>query len=970
MKTTKTKNWLMGNSEMAKVIRERDWSKHSLGPIDNWPQTLKTALGICLNSKFPMLVWWGKDLLVFYNDTYIPFVGIKHPNFVGKPAREQWTEIWESLQPLTEQVMTTGKATWAESMCLFMNRRGFLEETYFTFSYSPIIDENGDIVGIINPCQETTQRMLGERRLLSLQKLSVLEMPSIQDVGQKTTDLFAENNKDIPFALIYLTNVDSQTASLIGSYGIVEGSPISPAIIDLNSVTETIWPVKKLYNTKQAIKIEGLCKDNDTYFTKEPYKECPDNAYILPIFSNRKESLAGFLVLGISPRLTFDDIYKSYFELICKQISIHIANVHSLEDEKNRVEELSALNRVKTDFFNNVSHELRTPLTLILGPLEDLLSNSKPLAPYIKTELETVYRNAIRLLKMVNNILDFSKIESKRMDISLEPVDIYHLTKSIASTFMIAVKKAGLEFVVNCEPILTKVYIDKEMWENIIINLLSNAFKYTLQGKITLSLKEEGDHIVLHVTDTGVGIPKEELDKVFDRFHRVKHVHGRTHEGTGIGLALVKELVQLHGGFVNVKSELHQGSDFIVSIPMRTKFSPTNKVKDMLDKNEQRHVKAFIQEAQSLVKDVTQVAQIVNDKRYLVYIVEDNADMREYMSKLLNIDYKVLCFGNGNEALKAIAEHHPDLILSDVMMPVMDGLQLIRHIRGMHEIADIPIILVSARAGQESTITGIDSGADDYLVKPFSAKELLARVKQHVNMYHVRKDAAQMKDKFLASITHELRSPLTAIISYITLMHDGETGDISKEQKQDLGYVLTNAEHLLHLINELLELARIQAGKMEFNPEKINLRELSEEVKGSLKSLFQEKKINIGLILAGQETTVYLDRGRLKQVLYNYLSNAIKFTPVNGSVTLRFSVDNNQLQIEVEDSGIGIESDKIDQLFTEFQQIHVDDGQHRQGTGLGLSLTKRIVEAQGGKVGVRSKVGQGSVFSASLPLRR
>lgn len=955
---------------MVKIIRSRDWSSHALGAIENWPQSLKTALGICLNSKFPMLVWWGPDLLVFYNDAYIPFVGLKHPQFLGLPAREQWKEIWPSLEPLTQQVLKSGTATWAESMLLYMNRSGYLEETYFTFSYSPIIDETGAIVGIINPCQETTKRVLSERRLKSLQDLSARETTTIKDIGEIASEVLAANHLDIPFALIYLADASNTHAELIGASGIAPGMPLAPKKTSLQAL-ESIWPILKL--KRHGVKVENLRSKFMEYLPTNPYQEGPDSAYVLPLMSGRQNVSMGYIILGISSRLIFDDLYQGYFDLIGKQTSIHIRNLYALEDEKKRVEELSALNKAKTDFFNNVSHELRTPLTLILGPLEELLIQST-LPQSVRTELDIIYRNAIRLLKLVNNLLDFSRIESQRMEALFEPVNLCEMTTIIASGFSSAIEKAGLKYEIQCDASLREVYVDKEMWENIVINLLSNAFKYTLTGMILLTLERNGDHVELSVRDTGVGIPSKDINKIFQRFYRVNDIRGRTHEGTGIGLALVKELVDLHKGSIKVESELDAGSTFTVTIPLGKAHLAAEKIKENIAKHDKRYMRAYLQEAMSLtaedVRPAKKTEPVEQKIKSRIVVAEDNKDMRDYISGLLSPLYAVQAFENGEKAFNEIQRNPPDLVVSDVMMPVMDGFELIKKIRADKDLAETPIILVSARAGQESAITGIDSGADDYLAKPFSARELMARVHQHVMMYNLRKETAQMKDHFLASITHELRSPLTAIMGFITLMHDGDVGPVTEDQKESLSMVLANTEHLLSLINELLDLAKIESGKVEFKLEKVDLNKLADEVKHTMQPLLAGKNIKINFEIHSQMPGIFVDGLRLKQVLYNYINNAIKFSYADGKIAVRLTVTDHQLMIEVEDYGTGIREEDMAKLFREFQQLKTDPHQKESGTGLGLYITKRIVEAQGGKVGVKSQLGKGSTFSAVIPITR
>ncbi|HEY1054905.1 MAG TPA: ATP-binding protein, partial [Emticicia sp.] len=356
------------------------------------------------------------------------------------------------------------------------------------------------------------------------------------------------------------------------------------------------------------------------------------------------------------------------------------------------------------------------------------------------------------LLKLVNTLLDFSRIESGRHQAHFVPTDISAYTKNLASNFRSVMEKAGLELIVEEGTIKEPVYLDKQMWEKIVFNLLSNAFKYTLKGRVTISLSTHGPNILLSVEDTGVGIPAKELPHMFDRFHRVQNTAGRTHEGTGIGLSLVKELVQLHNGEISVESKEDVGTKFTVSIPIGKSHLPATQIQETTDYIDTIS-NVYVDEATSFLKDELEKAttepKAFDASLATVLIVDDNTDMRQHIESIIGTKYNTLTAGNGVEALQIIKQHQPSLILSDIMMPVMDGIELLKAVKENRKIAHIPVILITARAGEESRIEGYETGADDYMTKPFSANELLSRVKSQIKIAHARQEVEQRLRGFL-----------------------------------------------------------------------------------------------------------------------------------------------------------------------------------------------------------------------------
>jgi PAS domain S-box-containing protein len=440
-------------------------------------------------------------------------------------------------------------------------------------------------------------------------------------------------------------------------------------------------------------------------------------------------------------------------------------------------EELAELDKLKTQFFANISHEFRTPLTLMMGPLEDALADVDGLSPANRERLEMARRNAQRQLKLVNTLLDFSRIEAGRIQASYEPTDLAALTAELASVFRSAVERARMKLVVDCPPLPEPVWVDREMWEKIVLNLLSNAFKFTFDGEIRVGLRQAGEAVELSVSDTGTGIAAEELPRLFERFHRVKGAPGRSYEGSGIGLALVQELAELHGGGVRVESEIDRGSNFTLSIPLGTAHLPQERIgaartlastglrSEAYAEEVLRWLPAESEAVDSssgrLTEREDQSANPQSDTRHptsKILLADDNADMREYVRRLLaQGGYEVEAVADGLAALNAARERPPDLMLTDVMMPGLDGFGLLAALRSEERTRTLPVILLSARAGEEARVEGMEAGADDYLTKPFSARELLARVESHLQLQRVRREAkqaiAESEERFRAFVT-------------------------------------------------------------------------------------------------------------------------------------------------------------------------------------------------------------------------
>jgi signal transduction histidine kinase/DNA-binding response OmpR family regulator len=713
---------------MGALMRTIDWSKTPVGPVDFWPQSLRTALSILLETGFPMYIAWGPEFTQFYNDGYRPILGsTKHPAAMGRSTRETFAEIWDIIGPMFAGVMD-GTPTTVVDFMLPLDRHGFAEECYFIFSYSPIRQENGQVGGVLVTVTETTQRVLGERRLEATQALAARtrEAKTVHDACGISGAVLSAHAVDVPFALIYLLDPRGD-AVLEAAAGITTDSGV-PNRVALSAGEQCLWPFAEVLRTGEPVVVD--VQDRGAKLPAE-------RAFVLPIVEHGVEGAVGILVAGLSPRLMLDAGYRDFLVMVASQIGTALASARALEAAEARAAALAELDRAKTAFFSNVSHEFRTPLTLLLGPTEEAVTSHGSLQG---EDLDVVYRNAQRLLKLVNTLLDFSRIEAGRVHASFEPTDLARVTADLASAFRSATERAGLSLVVECPPLPESVYVDRDMWEKVVLNLISNAFKFTFAGTIRVSLAWRNTHVELAVADTGVGIPSEEVPRVFERFHRVERTRGRTYEGSGIGLSLVRELVAMHGGKVTVDSVVGQGTTFTVSLPTGASHLPPERV-HAARTSVSTGVGAtpYVHEALRWLPAPPVSHAPARDGAALrerdearVLVADDNADMREYISRLLGERWTIDAVADGTTALAQARDVRPDVVVADVMMPGLDGFALLRALREDERTRSVPVILVSARAGEEASVEGLQAGADDYLVKPFSARELIARVQTQV----------------------------------------------------------------------------------------------------------------------------------------------------------------------------------------------------------------------------------------------
>jgi PAS domain S-box-containing protein len=732
---------LENSGDVGRDLAAVDWAQTSIGDPETWPASLRSAIQILLTSRFSMWMAWGPELTFFCNDAYRrDTLANKYPWALGRPASEVWAEIWDDIGPRIEHVLRTGEATWDESLLLFLERSGYVEETYHTFSYSPLSDDHGVISGMLCVVKEDTAQVIANRRMRTVRDLGV-RATGLEEGGaiRAACQRLAGDPKSLPFTLVYVFDHATRLAQLAGTSGIRPGHRAAPSKIDVDDPV-AVWPAARAL-AGEVTRIDGL-RERFTSLPTGAWHDPPDQAFVVPLMQPAQPLPYGFLVASINPYRRADEAFEGFVTLLSTQLAAIISDARAYELERQRAETLAALDQAKTDFFTSVSHEFRTPLTLLLGPAEEALADGDdPLNPTHQARMEVIHRNGLRLLKLVNSLLDFSRLESSGAQAHFEPVDLARYTTELASMFDSAAERGGLSLEIDCPPLADSVYVDQERWAKIVLNLVSNALKFTFEGSIGVRLRADGDHAVLTVSDTGTGIPADQMPHLFERFHRVRGATGRAHEGSGIGLALVHELTAVHGGQVSAESEPGVGTTFTVRIPLGSAHLPAEQVSPAGQVDPLIHAQGYVSEALRWVTNPSDdpadaTAGDVPSTHDLphVLVVDDNDDMREYVAGLLRSSYRVTTAVDGLDALARIEQSLPDLVVTDVMMPNLDGFGLLQRLQSQPATTGVPTIMLSARAGDDGVIEGLEAGADDYLVKPFSARELLARVAANLEL--------------------------------------------------------------------------------------------------------------------------------------------------------------------------------------------------------------------------------------------
>jgi len=748
--------------------------------------------------------------------------------------------------------------------------------------------------------------------------------------------------------------------------------------------------------------------------------------------------------IAFSNAILYDDVSEMSLEL--KQWATELEHkveerTKELAESKQEVEKayakLKELDAIKTQFFANVSHELRTPLTLVLAPLESMLKGE--LGNVSKSQqghIQIMHHNALRLLKMINNLLDLAKIDAGRMTLSLEPIQLPPFIKGIVASVTPMAEKRQIRLSYADSEGLPEVVCDREKVERVLLNLIFNSIKFTEPGgsvtiRCEMAPSNEGDgsasRVKISVADTGIGFPKEFKEKIFERFSQVDASASRKYEGTGIGLALAKELVELHRGQIWAESEPGRGTVMTVMLPTdlelpQTETSPEDRRTTPRRGRERRGserrwtedwTRALRSAAEYSAADVLKepVALQVplpfpsGPRERTVLLIEDNADMRSFLAFQLQDEFKLVQARDGIEGVELAIQDHPDIIISDVMMPGKDGYQVCREIKADPHTKHIPVILLTAKAELSEKISGLEYGADDYLTKPFNAQELKAKIRSLIQLRGLEREIQHRSEELertlkmlqetqtqlvhsekmaalgllVAGIAHEVNNPVSFAKGSLSNLRRylGQVRD-ALEQRPETRQVLEQFNVLLQDIEQSLNIVKAGldrtegividlktfARKDDRHTRRVNIQE---GLEATLKLIQHEMGNRITLHRDyGIRDTVEIIPGQINQVFMNLFQNAIHAIPGKGDIWVRTWEDGDWIHVSVRDSGTGIRREHLSRIFEPFFTTK----EIGQGTGLGLSVSFRIVEGHGGKLTVSSEEGHGAEFVITLPKRQ
>ena len=994
--------------EMTRRVSEFDWSQTSIGPPDQWPVKWRDAWELTRDSSFPAALALGPELIYLYNDAFIPVGGpARHPSALGLSVSLVWQEIWQPyLEQRFKETLATGLPTGEVDLLMPLLRRGYLEETYMRFSFSPIRDDQGVPSGILCTATENTELVITKRQTDCLRSLVThcATTDSPEEAARLAAAVLEEQERDFPFVLLYLFDQALSRFKIAAIAGLTFLPEVVPRIVPVDSAVDS-WPLTAVGYRKESLLLEDVQRIIGPALSGS--RLVPRQALALPVLSAGSEMPVGILVTGFNPMRPTEECH-AFHAYLCTHLEKAFDGARMKQLAEERARELLALDRAKTLFFSNVSHQLRTPLTLLLDPVRQALEGTA-LAPEDRKLLEIAGQAGGRLLKLVNSLLEFSRIEAGRSDARFIPTNLAQLTSDLAGMFRSHFELARIRFLIDCPPTHEPAYVDPDMWEWIVLNLLSNALKFTSQGQVSVGLRQLEEHFMLEVTDTGCGIAQADVPRIFERFTPRPAARARSIDGVGIGLSLVQELAKLHGGTVEVASQLEQGTTVTVRIPRGFSHLPPERIDTPRALAKRTGAQPFLDEARGWLIEDEEPATPGQDtpkraadrsldpqpfpqatpaqtppgtaerseagaKRILV--VEDDPEMRRYLARLLSGRWQVKTAPDGAAALEQIRQSPPDLILADIMTPRMDGLQLLHALRADPSTEQIPVLLISARAGEEASVGGVKAGAEDYLVKPFSQRELIARIEARLAQAGQRaaercaREQAQQnlraREEFFAALAHELRSPIESLSMWSAAL---QSGTLARSQRiEALDAIEWAARTLRRLAEDFHDVAAAVSGHLHMKHRVVaSLAPFVAVVIDAFALAAATKRITIRTCLGENCGPVRVDIERVQQVVSSLLSNAIRYTPEGGSVEVHCNRCETTVEIRVSDSGRGITAESLPHIFERYWR---GKGERQDGgLGLGLAIVQRLLELQGGEIAASSDGrDRGATFVVRLPV--
>lgn len=956
----KASDFYTGNGEMASLIRNKDWQGHSLGPIENWPQSLITALRIIIRSSYPMFIWWGPDLIMFHNDAYLPVLGKKHPRALGRSAREMWAEIWDDIGEMAEQVME-GHDFYKEDLPLYLERRGFPEETYWTFSYSPITKANGEVGGLFCACNEETDKVLQQRRLRTIMDISAISTHEICVILflQHTIEVLKKNPHDVPFAAIYVFDDTGRTATLYASCGLKDPHIVFDETIDVNETSPLGWNFKSIQLDKDLVMRKGLLKDFETKFKDLDIEV--DQAAITPIAKAGENKVAGILICGISPYLSFDKNYSDFFKLAATNISRGKADIraHEIALERNRV--LAEADKAKTNYLKNLQQSqnrlesmiMQSPVGMAILKDENFVCeviNKSFLEIIGKSSWDLLHKSLFdaypeiknqEILNILNTVLKDGTpftaseypaivkrngiIEKAYFNFALEPMR--EMGGDISGILVIAIDESAQ---VEARKVLEK---REEYFRNMANDVPLMIWMTDISGACTYVNKKWLDYTgqtfeeglqsgwmeAIHPED------REETERIFweaighgkkfELTYRLRDKDGVYHWHMDAGMPRFDQQGNLEG-FTGAVVNIH----------------------------ERKEAEDALKQSENELRSAISATNLGTWMHYpLSGEINFSARSKELFGLSPDSDIDFATFKKGlhpkdrEETLKTLQE-------------------------AIASKADKTCVMEYRTIGlEDGKLRWLKASGQPYFDKEGDIEVFIGTLLDITE----RKVLEKQKDDFLAIASHELKTPVTSIKGYIQMIAEEFEDKNELESVGQLNIVDRQVDKLIGLINELLDASKIEAGEIQMNKTLFDFDQLINEVVQSMQFLAAGHKL---LISGNTGKFVLGDRNRIEQVFINLISNAIKFSPGEDKINIHTGVENGFIRLSVQDFGVGIKKSNLNKIFDRFYRDE-ETSQWSSGLGLGLFISSDIIRRHNGSMNVESELGHGTTFYVELPYK-